>query len=203
LKEDPPMPTVDLRAGLAGDRLVVEYVVRNDLDQIVYLRNQLSDWYGLTGDPSLDALKNPRAGVTTAIACVERGGPGEARILVGGTPLPPDGEVFAPREPLGTRIEPGRSARATLRLPLPLLEWNAYEPPRREPAEAERIEAIRLRLEYLPAPLALSAQAHLAIRGAFVTRGRAFAYLEASAPLPSPCTLLRRTDAFARIGDAG
>lgn len=176
------------------DSLTIRYAIQNEDDHPLYLRNLLQDWYGVTGDQALDVRTNRDAGVTAGIAFVAHEGEDRA-IFSAVTVRPPRGvALFAPRVALASRLEPGEVFRATIRAPLPLLEWHPYAPPRAAPTEPRSIRAVTLRVEYLRAPDATDVRAHPTFAGAFFTLGRPLRRFEASADLDAACPLLARTD---------
>jgi hypothetical protein len=94
---------------------------------------------------------------------------------------------------------PKASARWTIRLPLPLREWHAYDSPQDQPTAPRQIRSVRYLLEVIyESDLDEPADELLNFPGVFDPVGLSET-LEASTTLTTPITLLQRTDPFERF----
>jgi hypothetical protein len=178
--------------------LLVNVKVANIWDEVVYLANYLFDWFGILGDPELNYQRNRSAPPTRSLAflCLQ----GKTALLLQGDPPPPPLgiSVFEPRLPLATRLAPGDTYAGTIKVPLPLLEWSAYQSPEMEHTRAVPVKSVKLRLEYTRHSTCDHAKEHSYFRGTWEISGNTES-LEATASIDVPVVLLERTDAFKRF----
>jgi len=192
-----------ITARLEGSRLAVDVEHTNSLEEPLYIKHWLLDWYGLLGIPEMNAVTSPHtARWTPELAFVCIGAPSEVVLFSGDGPKPPLGiNVYAPRVPESTRLLPKQTFRGTVRLPLPLREWHAYDGLDIDPVRPVVVTQLRYRLE----TIAESACSRQPVRelpnapGVFRAYGHPVEILEASVPLPEPITVLQRTDHFERF----
>lgn len=211
-----------IEARIEKDALSFEVEVTNTAHEPLYLQNWLSDWYGLLGVPELNESLNPHAPRVRQLAYVCLGPRGEAVLLNGDGPdhrraeFPPRDPAtqsfqeyvnatcrcsgpLVPRLPRATRLSPGETFKGEIRLPLPLVEWSAYAPPRKEPTVPVTVFTLRYCLE-----AALESESRRAPSPVPATPGawhiHSATTFEQTIALPEPITLLRRTDYFARFG---
>jgi|SRR5450432_526679 hypothetical protein len=178
--------------------LIVNVHVPAISSEVVYLKNWLFDWYGLSGDPNLDLQRRKDAPPTQSLAFVCSQGK-TLGLLQGNPPPPPLGvSVFAPRVPLATRVSPGDEFRGRIALPVPLPEWTAYQTPKTDNVRPVSVQRIHLRLEYVRQSTCTYAKELPAFRGVWQVSGQ-IESLEATTSLDSPVILLERRDAFKRF----
>jgi hypothetical protein len=190
-----------IQATVNRTHLKVEVELTNPADEVIYLFNWLSDWYGVLNDPKLDKIKNRQAPPTRQLAYVCLGAHDEALLLNGMGPGPGHGvSMMQPRRPLGTRLKPGERFTNTIQLPLPLLEWHAHEPPTADNTRPVSIVQLQYRLEWLVQSKTEDLLEISAWPGVWRVSGSELHTLEASTRLASPITLLARTDMFPRFG---
>jgi len=197
------MESMKIEARVDSNHLVVEVTFESTISEPLYLRHWLSDWYGLLGIPEMNATTNPKtAGFTRELAYACTGAPGELVLLnADGPSFPPGIAPARPRVPESTRLLPGARVSWKIRLPLPMREWHAYEPPRDQPTRRVSADRVRYKLEAIRE----SQCRHRPVKefvnfpGVFQARGIGEEY-EASAALAEPIVLLQRTDAFERFG---
>jgi hypothetical protein len=191
-------------ATVDGSFLRVHVEVGNDLAEPIYLMNWLKDWYGLLEETDLDAMalvmRHPEPTRELAFVCL--GPAGEAVLLNGQGPRPPDGILpTVPRIPDSTRVRPGETASWTLRLRLPLREWHAHDGLPSQDVVPVSVTSIRYRLESLRQSSCFDNRAveHVNFPGLFQARGYPSDIAETLVSLPQPITLLRRTTRFKRF----
>jgi hypothetical protein len=180
-------------------QLTVDVRVPSVWPEAVFLRNYLTDWYGLLGDPALNWQTNRNAVPTTRLAliCLR----GDSALLFQGYGPPPPWHLspVVPRLPDATRLEPGSTYAGQIALPLPLLEWSEYQPPRTAATERKSVRKVRLRMEYIRLSNARRPSELPTFKGVWHAVGEE-EYLDVTAPLDAPITILERTDAFKRFG---
>jgi hypothetical protein len=192
-----------IQASVNTTHLSVQVQVANDLEEPLYLQHWIQDWYGLLGIPEMNATTNRKtAGFTRELAYACVGQAGELVLLSGEGPAPPPHIMMTqPRVPQSTRLMPGASESWTIRLPLPIREWYAYATPRDQPTRSVAVQAVRYRLETLRESQCrrVPVKEFVNFPGIFQAYGLGDVR-EATAQLPTPITVLQRTDAFERFG---
>jgi len=192
---------MQIHASTNGTHLKVQVDLTNPTDEVIYLLNVLSDWYGMLNDPLQDRSKHRNAAPTRQLAYVCLGAHDEAVLLNGEGPGPGHMvSMMQPRRPLGTRLQPRERLTNTLALPLPLLEWHAHEPPSATETRRVAIARLHYRLEWICHSQANDIMEIGAWPGVWRVSGPEVHTLEASTTLGSSITLLARCDAFPRFG---
>jgi hypothetical protein len=190
-----------IQATANSTHLTVQVDLTNPTDEVIYVFNWLSDWYGVLNDPKQDRSKNRHAAPTRQLAYVCLGAHDEAVLLNGIGPGPGPGvSLMQPRRPLGTRLKPRERFTNTLQLPLPLMEWHAHEPPSADNTRPVSIFKLQYRLEWLLHSKTEDLLEITAWPGVWRVSGSELHTLEATTELASPITLLARTDLFPRFG---
>lgn len=152
-----------------NDRLEVDYVLANADTRDLYVYNLVADQFGQLGPRS----ETPRNQL--AQACLA--GPGELAWLLAIPPVPnagPGVTMFGPLYPRCAKLEAGRAYQAKLIGPLPLAEWNLYDPPLRSGPDVrrERIDSLRLIADYVFADEAYYAEPDFEYAQAFQVRSQ-------------------------------
>ncbi len=110
-----PGVTLEATASIENGRLKIEYEVRNTGKAALYLFNKLYTAIDHNGvwriDPEL------------AYIILDEGRASVAKRII---PVPPGVSVVAPEIPLVTKLDPGKSFRETISLPLPLKPCDPY-----------------------------------------------------------------------------
>jgi hypothetical protein len=191
-----------IEARIEGARILVVVTAKNGLDETLYLQNWLFDWYGLLGIPELHKNENKNAPPTRELAFTALSGPGEMLLLSGDGPPPADGILpYSPRVPYATRLSPNETYQGRIVVPLPVLEWHAYDMPQFEPTRKVRVRSVRYRLETVrESHCKTRPREHVSFKGVFIARSVPSEILEARAFLPQDVELLERTDNFKRFG---
>jgi hypothetical protein len=193
---------VKIDAEVHETHVAIHVEVENAFGETVYLLNWLWDWYGVLGDPKLHATRTNRTAPPTreiAYACINA--PAELVLLNGlGPESPSRVEIARPRVPYATRLRAGEVHRGTIRQPLPVREWYAYDPPADNPARVLQIRTIRYKLEVVRESAGKGPVTELKnFPGLFQAAGNRSETQEAVVALSSPLTALYRTDSFQRF----
>lgn len=124
--------------------LRVPYVITNPTDAAAYVYNLVPDRFGLlTGKP------DPVPAAHLAQTCHDRDG--IVLFVLGQVRRPPSPKAYVSEpKPFASRIEPGRGFQATIRAPLPLVEWSEVWTPVRESPDLvdTPITLVQIVLEY-------------------------------------------------------
>jgi hypothetical protein len=178
----------------------VNIQVASNWAEPVYLTNCIRDWFGVLGDPKLNAQTNHEAPPTTQIA-LTCWGSDAAILLQGEGPPPPRGiSMMVPKVPRATRLMPGGTCSWKISLPLPLLEWSEYQSPKTADTERTPVHRIRVRVGYIKHTNAHDPDEHPSFKGMWRVIGYPVDHLEATADLTAPIIILKRSDAFKRFG---
>lgn len=128
--------------------LRVPYVITNPGDTAAYVYNLVPDRFGvLAGKP------DPVPSAHLAQSCYDRDG--IALFVLGQVRRPPSPKAYVSEpKPLASRVEPGHGFQATIRAPLPLVEWSEVWTPDRESPELvdTPITLVQIVLEYALEP---------------------------------------------------
>lgn len=202
---------MQISAQTTASHLLVDVQLRNEFEEPIYLQHWLMDWYGLLGIPEMHAGKNRKtAGFTRELAYVCTGAPGEVVLLNGDGPSPavvpgsqgilqPRLMPTVPRLPECSRLPPNAELQWSIKLPLPLCEWFAYEPPVATLTRPVQVHSLRYRLEFIrKSKLRGEPTEFVNFPGIFQARGDSES-LEAVTALPTPVTVQQRTDPFQRF----
>lgn len=205
------MGAMQISAQVAKGQLTVDVQLRNQLDEPIYLQHWLMDWYGLLGIPEMHAGKNRKtARFTRELAYVCTGAPGEVVLLNGDGPSPalvvgsqgvlqPRLMPTVPRLPESSRLLPNAELKWAIKLPLPLCEWFAYEPPVATPTRAVQVHTLRYRLDFIrKSKLRSEPTEFVNFPGIFQARGDSES-VAAVTTLATPITVQQRTDPFQRF----
>lgn len=135
-------------ARIVRGELRVPYVITNPGDAAAYVYNLVPDRFGvLTGSP------DPLPSAHLAQTCYDRDG--IVLFVLGQVRRPPSPKAYISEpKPFASRIEPGRGLQATIRAPLPLVEWSeVWTPDRESPALVDTpIALVQIVLEYALEP---------------------------------------------------
>lgn len=185
--QQPVGPALEASARVEGNALNVTYRFQNQRSKLVYLFNVMWDWA-----PKGKVAAAPQP----AYVCWKDGAVIVAKQIL---PLPRTRTVELRRVPFATKVEAGQVVSETLRLPLPLAEYNPYfQAAPQSKVEVRQAQSLTFRLDLLehsedvkvePAPL----------DDALVVRHpNLFAKVETltAKPLPVTVKVNKRLDAF-------
>lgn len=171
------MPEVELTiAGVRviGRELRIGYALANRGDAEIFAQILLPDRYAQLG-------ANPGRTPIASLAQTCLRPPSTAVLRLGQTPAPalgPGFSFYAIPRPDAIRIEAGQGFAATIRAPLPLVEWSETWMPMRDDAANVEVEITRVRVEIE------------CIRAADVTRARELEHAPGCWEIASTCTEL-------------
>jgi hypothetical protein len=187
-----------LHVHVQPQHVTLQYQISNVGREPLFVLNQIFDWYNILQSEAHAPMENHNASPTSALAYVASVVPNEVLIYVMDVPLPMGISAFAPRVALATRLAPNETTTATLRLPLPLDEWNSYMSPKPSPTTLVHASVVRMRVSAVTESAISYAREHPSFRGMWQVTGHPHEIHEATATLNAALQVRRRTDSIDR-----
>jgi hypothetical protein len=188
-------PRLTAHATLHDDVLVLEYALENTTGQRLFAMNFVPDVHYLV-TPDTGPPYGPMP-YTTALAMVSWAGRDIVCLLQGEVAMDvPEGvNVYAPLLPDSTRLDPGETAEVTVRLRLPLVEWDLYHAPRGgRDLRAMTVRTLRFAIDGLFDADKYDPEQETETAGSWSVSGAPVHRWTVDVPLPRPCELWVRPD---------